>query len=238
VAHQRGADGGRPERNAGARARPGFGLPLWSLALKAAGLAGMLALAVHHPAAIGLAAAISLWVLWSAYGVRGGEGRWGRRPSGSVRVRYLGGHPDLPAPGVGWLRSWPADGAAVLRVGGGSVAFPLAAVQGVALTDGRVEVPMRCRGPLAAVCGRLLARGTGRYCGLRRHDRRDYAIIDRSRVVCDIARPHGHCRLVLAGPRGGGEDIYLETLVLLRPVTPRGHGAAGGHRASGAAGGA
>lgn len=237
MARQHPSDG-RPDPGPGRSARRGPGLSLWSLALKAAGLAAMLALAVHHPAAIGLAAAISLWVLWSAYGVRGADARLGRRGPGAVRVRYLGGHPDLPAPGTGWLRSWPADGAAVLRVGGAEVAFPLAAVQGVALTDGRVEVPTRLRGPAAGLAGRLLARGVGRYCGLRRRDRRAYAVIDRSRVVCDIARPHGHCRLVLAGPRGGGEDIYLETLVLLRPSGARGHGATGGHRTSGAAGGA
>lgn len=236
MARQHPSEAG-PGPQRGSRPRRGPGLPLWSLALKSAGLAAMLALSVHHPAAIGLAAAISLWVLWSAYGMRGGAPRLGRRAPGTVRVRYLGGHPDLPSPGAGWLRSWPADGAAMLRVGGVEVAFPLAAVQGVALTDGRVEVATHCRRPLSGLVGRLMARGVGRYCGLRRHERRDLAVIDRSRVVCDIARPHGHCRLVLAGPRGGGEDIYLETLVLLRPAAARGHGTAGGHRTSGAAGG-
>lgn len=207
---------------------------LWRLVPGGACLGAALALSVHHPWAIVLAAGAGLWVLWPAYA---GGGRLAEPVGTTLRVRYVGGHPDLPVPGLGWLVSWPRDGAAVLRVGGSAVAFPLAAVQAVALSDGRAEVPTGCTGPCARLVGRLRARGLGRFCGLRRRGRQDVAVVDRSRVVCDVARQHSHCRIVLTGPKGGGEDIYLETLVMLRPAGARGAGAPGGPRSPGVTGG-
>jgi len=202
--------------------------PLLGLLLRGACLAGALAVAVRHPPAIGVAAAVCLWVLWPVYAVRVEPGLAQR----GVPVRYLGGHPALRAPGRGWLQSWPQDGGAVLRVGRSAVAFPLAAVQAVSLHTG-------CRGPLAQVIGRALAQDSGQFLGLRRRGPEDVAVVDRSRVLCDLVREGAPCRVVLTGPRGGGEEIYLEVLVTLRPsAAGRGSGAAGGARGPGAAGGA
>jgi hypothetical protein len=197
-------------------------------------LGGALALSVRHPSVAAAAAAATAWLLWLLWLVYPGRGRRGAgRGGGAIRLalRYLGGHPALPTPGPACLTVWPAEGGATLRVGRTAVAFPLAAVQSVALADGRVELATGARGWAAAVLGRLLAWGTGRYCGLRRTPRQDLAVVDRSRVVVDLVRAGGPCRLVLVGPRGGGEEVYLETLVMLRPSDAwRGARAPGGTR--------
>ena len=232
-------DGQRRPMLAAARLALGGPPSLWGLLVRGACLGAALALAVHHPWAAVLAAAALVWVLWPAYAVARHRSPAEGLPGPGLRVRYLGGHPGLPRPGSGWLRTWAADGAAAVRVGRSAVAFPLAAVTAVSMAQGRAELRTGCRGPLAALVGRFLAHGLGRYCGLRRAGREDLALIDRSRVVCELGREGGACRMILAGPRGGGEEIYLEVLVMLRrAATMRGSGSAGGPRASGAAGGA
>ncbi len=202
------------------------------LVLQAMVLAVALALAIAHPSLGIVALAVWVWVLWPAYaGRRGTHARTARvavpRPS-TVRFRYLGGHPSLP-PGRGVLRVWPVDGGALLRIGREEVAFPLSAVRAVTLIEGRVGLRTGLRGFAAYLVGRALAIGRGRFCGMRPHQEGDQlVVIDRSRVLCELERDDRVYRLVLTGPRGGGEEIYLETLMALRPAAVRPETAAGG----------
>lgn len=213
------------------RARPVVGVVarlLW--------LGGTLALGILRPALIPLVAVVWLVVLWPLVLRRGPAGSAGRTRGESARrhtlaLRYHGGHPGLPRAGYGVLRVWPDDGAAELSVGRDAVAFPLQTVQAVTLVEGRAMLRTGCRGWLAAVLGRLLAPTLGRYVGLHRHHGEDLAIVDKSRVLWDLQRQGRSCRLVVTGRRGGGEEVYLETLVMLRPLDSwREPGAAGGPR--------
>jgi hypothetical protein len=207
--------------------------PVWRSALRGLALLLSLVAAVLHPALAVVALAVWLWVLWPwvARRRRFAAPAPPAQPARvfTLRVRYHGGHPALPRPGLGVLRVWPDDGAALLQVGRWSVAFPLQTVQAVTLVEGRVLLSTGCRGWLAETTGRLLAMGMGGYCGLQRQRDEDLAVIDRSRVLCDLQRQGRPCRMVLTGPRGGGEEVYLEALVMLRPLAAwREPGAAGG----------
>ena len=196
--------------------------PLLALFARLVALVASVVVAALYPTLALIAIAVWLWVLWPLL-LRRRQGL--ARMRGTVArvqalpVRYHGGHPGLPRAGAGVLRVWPDDGAAQLQVRGGSVAFPLHTVQSITLVDGRVTLHTGYRGWLARAVGRLLAAGTGRFCGLHPHRDEDLAIVDRSRVVCDLHRQGRPCRLVLTGRRGGGEEIYLEALVMLRPLT-------------------
>lgn len=212
--------------------------PLVGLAARGACLIVSLLAAVRYPTLIIVAAAVWLWVLWPAYAVRRTQHpprTATRRPAGAGRrldLRYLGGHPLLPRAGRAVLRVWEEDGGAVLRVGRRQVAFALDAVRGVSLLEGREEVATSYRGIPARLIGRWLARGNARLCGWRRGAHGDVALLDRSRVVCDLARAGHSVRLVLTARAGGGEAIYLETLVLLRPANCRADGGARGTASS------
>lgn len=206
-------------------------LGAFRLLLPATLLAAALVLTVRYPWAVALAAAAAIWLVWPLLGFASFDGRPTERAVFRLALRYLGGHPACPAPGRALLTAWPSDGAATLRVGKHIVAFPLTAVRSVSLADGRIEMPTGAGGWVAAIWGRVLARGVGRFCGLRSTPGGTYAILDRSRVICELTRGQAPCRMVLTGPRGGGEEIYLEALVLLRPSdADRGEGAPGGTR--------
>ncbi len=208
------------------------------LLLPAGALAAALALTVRHPSAVALVGACTLWLLWPLLSIRSTTPARGVAGTFRLKVRYLGGHPACPDSGRGLLTVWPADAAATLRVGRRLVAFPLAAVRSVALADGRIEIGAGTRAWLAGLWGRLVARGVGRYCGLRRSAEGHVVLVDRSRVVCEILRTTGPCRIILVGPRGGGEEIYLEALVLLRSrEAGNGAGTPGGARGESAVGG-
>jgi len=216
-------------------------LPLVGLLARGMCLGVTLAAAIRYPTLIVVAAAAWLWVLWPAYAVSRRAGLVGTTGEGATaRVRalplwYAGGHPALPHAGRGRLRVWPEEGAALLQVGRSVIAFPLLAVQSVSLVEGRIELPTGCRGASARLVGRALAFGVGRFCGLRRVGRQDLAVIDRSRVVCDLTREGRSCRLVLLARGGGGEPIYLESLVMLRATGPwRDAGPSGGSRGAAA----
>ncbi len=215
--------------------------PLLALILRGGCLVASLAAAIRYPTLIVAAAAVWLWVLWPAYAVRRrtapalAPAPAERSTAHALALWYSGGHPALPRPGRAWLRVWKEDGAAVLRVGRRSVAFPLHSVRAVSLVEGRMERRTGCRGALASLVGRVLARGAGRFCGLRRDGQEDFAVIDRSRVVCDLVRNGHSCRLMLTGRAGGGEQIYLEALVRLRSLESwRDAGASGGARGTAA----
>jgi hypothetical protein len=213
-------------------------LPLWALLLRGGCLATTLALAVRYPPSICVAAAATIWALWPVLAVRHGAVPTGARHGARIAVRYLGGHPALRFPGRGWLGVWPLEGAALLCVGRRAIPFSLSSVRSVALADGRTEIPTGLRGVLARLAARALTRGIGRYCGLVRRGEEDAAVVDRSRVVCELVRQGTPYRVVLTGPRGGGEEIYLEVLVALRPAAAlRGSGSGGGLRGTGAAAG-
>jgi len=235
-----GAPSDQPQRLLDRLRRASASRPLLSLLLRGACLGVSLIAAVRFPPLIIVAAAVWLWVLWPAYAVRRGlvQTFGSTRAGGAGRLLplwYAGGHPALPRPGRALLRVWQEDGAAMLRVGRRAVAFPLHSVHCVSLVEGRVERHTGCRGPLAILVGRVLAHGGGRFCGLRRAAREDLAVVDRSRVVCDLVRDGHSCRVILAGRAGGGEQIYLETLVLLRPSGSwRDAGPSGGSRGAAA----
>jgi hypothetical protein len=207
---------------AGARLRvPPAQRALVMLLGRLAALIASAVLAAFYPTLTLVAIAVWLWVLWPVVlrhrrGAVRGRGTAARVQA--LPVRYHGGHPGLPYAGTGVLRVWPDDGAALLQVRRVSVAFPLHTVQAVTLVDGRVTLHTGYRGWMAGLVGRLLAAGSGRFCGLYRHRDEDLAIVDRSRVVCDLQRQGRPCRLVLSGRHGGGEEIYLEALVMLRPI--------------------
>jgi len=205
-------------------------------------LAAALVVALVRPSLSVASLAVWVWVLWPLSrpaSARRLDSTVGWSTSGvhlplvpvrpyAIPVRYLGGHPLLPRPGRGLLRVWQVDGAAVLRVGRREVAFPLAAVRSVTLVEGRVGLRTGFGRVGAHLLGSLLALGRGRFCGVRLVGREAVAIVDRSRVVCEVEREEHVCRLVLTGPAGGGEEIYLETLVALRPSAVRPQKAADG----------
>ena len=187
--------------------------------------------AIRHPYGVPFGAAAALWLLWPLVGFGSLGPLPGPRGTLRLRVRYMGGHPACPLPGRALLTVWPEDGAATLRVGRHAVAFPLHAVRSLALADGRIELPVGAWPWVAHVWGRVAARGVGRFRGVRRCANGFAAVVDRSRVICDLTRGDGACRMILTGPRGGGEDVYLEALVLLRPnASGSGAGAPGGAR--------
>lgn len=196
-----------------------------------------LAAVLIDPKLVLVAAAVWLvvgWLVYRDHTLGGVATRQGQPDPGRpvvIRLRYLGGHPGLPVPGRGALYVWPADEGVLLRVGRRAIAFPRSAVRSVTLVEGRVGLRTGVRGVGAQLVGRALAVGRGRFCEVRPYGRDDVAVIDRSRVVCDLDRQGRTRRLVLAGPQGGGEEIYLETLVALRPAAVRPEAGATGHDA-------
>ncbi len=186
---------------------------------------------IGHPYGAVFAAAAGLWLLWPLLGFDSSDRAPTRRGTLRLTLRYMGGHPACPRPGRALLTVWPEDGAATLRVGRHTVAFPLHAVRSLALADGRIELPVGAGAWAAPIWGRVMARGVGRFCGVRTAATGCFAIVDRSRVVCDLARGESSCRVILTGMSGGGEEVYLEALVLLRPNAPgSGAGTPGGAR--------